>query len=52
MAHECSGPIYPTSFTLMTVPARLAGHADPWDGIYELEQEITAAAWNSIGGKR
>jgi len=49
---ELKRGVDPASLTLTTIPARLASHADPWDGIYELEQDITAAAWNSIGGKR
>jgi bifunctional non-homologous end joining protein LigD len=41
------------SFTTQTVPARLASlDKDPWDGIDDVDQAITAAAWRALGGKR
>ena len=49
---ELAHGVDPTSFTTKTVPLRLAQLArDPWHGIEEVEQAITAAAWRAVGGK-
>jgi bifunctional non-homologous end joining protein LigD len=32
--------IYPTDFTLRTVPERLETGGDPWDGILEAKQDL------------
>jgi bifunctional non-homologous end joining protein LigD len=41
------------SFTTQTVPLRLAKlKQDPWDGIDDVDQAITAASWRALGGKR
>lgn len=41
-----------SQWTTLTVPTRLAGlKKDPWDGIDDLDQAITAAAWKAVGGK-
>ena len=49
---ELAHGVDPLAFTTATVPRRLATLAtDPWAGINELEQRITAAAWRAVGGK-
>jgi bifunctional non-homologous end joining protein LigD len=35
--------IYPTDFTLRTVPERLEAGGDPWAGIFEAKQDLAAA---------
>jgi bifunctional non-homologous end joining protein LigD len=40
------------SFTTQTVPTRLANlEEDPWSGIDDVDQAITAASWRGVGGK-
>jgi bifunctional non-homologous end joining protein LigD len=49
---ELAHGVDPSTFTTQTVPARLARlNQDPWAGIDELDQAITAAAWRGVGGK-
>lgn len=49
---ELARGIDPASFTLQTVPARLGKlKRDPWAGIDELDQAITAASWRALGVK-
>jgi bifunctional non-homologous end joining protein LigD len=49
---ELAHGIDPATFTTLTVPARLAKLAkDPWQGIYDTDQAITAAMWRAVGGK-
>jgi len=41
-----------SAFTIHTIPARLAQlERDPWHGINDVDQAITAAAWRAVGGK-
>jgi len=40
--------IYPTDFTLRTVPDRLEAGGDPWDGILEAKQDLGATL--GVGG--
>ena len=40
--------VYPTDFTLRTVPDRLEREADPWDGILESKQDLGAIL--GVGG--
>jgi bifunctional non-homologous end joining protein LigD len=40
--------IYPTDFTLRTVPDRLESEGDPWDGILESKQDLGAIL--GVGG--
>jgi bifunctional non-homologous end joining protein LigD len=50
---ELAHGVEPASFTTQTVPLRLAKlKKDPWDGIDDVDQAITAAAWRALGGKR
>ena len=50
---ELAKGVDPQAFTTLTVPARLAKLAkDPWQGIYDVDQAITAATWRAVGGKR
>ena len=50
---ELAHGVDPAAFTTTTVPARLASLAkDPWHGIDDLDQAITAAAWRAVGGKK
>ena len=50
---ELAGGIDPAAFTLQSVPGRLAKlDGDPWEGIYDVDQAITAATWRAVGGKR
>src|SRR5262245_46733454 len=49
---ELKRGVDPSAFTLATTPARLASVDDPWRDIFDVEQEISAAAWRSIGGPR
>lgn len=49
---ELAHGVDPASFTTQTVPARLAKlKKDPWDGIDDLDQAITAASWRALGAK-
>ncbi|HEY5950983.1 MAG TPA: non-homologous end-joining DNA ligase [Kofleriaceae bacterium] len=49
---ELAHGVDPSSFTTQTVPQRLAGlKRDPWHGIADLDQAITAAAWRALGAK-
>ncbi|HEY5924198.1 MAG TPA: non-homologous end-joining DNA ligase [Kofleriaceae bacterium] len=49
---ELAHGVDPASFTTQTVPQRLAKLAkDPWHGIADLDQAITAAAWRALGAK-
>ena len=49
---ELAHGVDPLAFDIASVPRRLAKlPADPWKDIYDLEQSITAAAWNAVGGK-
>jgi bifunctional non-homologous end joining protein LigD len=50
---ELAKGIAPQTFTIETVPARLAKlDKDPWHGIEKVDQAITAAMWRAVGGKR
>jgi bifunctional non-homologous end joining protein LigD len=50
---ELAHGLDPRAFTTRTIPSRLGTlDHDPWDGIYDLQQAITAAAWKAVGGKR
>jgi bifunctional non-homologous end joining protein LigD len=50
---ELAHGIDPQAFTTRTVPSRLGKLArDPWDGIYDVKQAITAATWRAVGVKR
>ena len=40
--------VYPTDFTLRTVPDRLEGNGDPWDGILEAKHDLGALL--GVGG--
>ena len=40
--------IYPTDFTLRTVPDRLEAEGDPWDGILDSKQDLSAIL--GVGG--
>jgi bifunctional non-homologous end joining protein LigD len=47
---ELAQGVDPTAFTAQTIPARLAKLAkDPWHGIDDLDQAITAASWRALG---
>src|SRR6185503_7214979 len=49
---ELARGVEPLAFTTATVPRRLASlREDPWRGINDLEQRITAATWRAVGGK-
>lgn len=49
---ELAKGVDPQAFTIETVPARLAKlKKDPWEGIEDVEQAITAATWRAVGGK-
>lgn len=49
---ELAHGVDPLKWTTLTVPARLASlEKNPWDGIDDLDQAITAAAWKAVGGK-
>jgi bifunctional non-homologous end joining protein LigD len=49
---ELAHGVDPATFTTATVPPRLAAlRDDPWQGIHELRQSITAATWRAVGGK-
>lgn len=49
---ELAAGVDPQAFTTATVPRRLAGLArDPWQGMREVKQMITAGAWRAVGGK-
>jgi bifunctional non-homologous end joining protein LigD len=49
---ELARGIDPTTFTTTTIPQRLAQLAhDPWRGIDDVDQTITAAAWRALGTK-
>ena len=50
---ELAHGVDPLSFDTRTVPLRLSKlKKDPWDGIDDVDQAITAAAWKAVGGKR
>ncbi|HEX4449453.1 MAG TPA: non-homologous end-joining DNA ligase [Kofleriaceae bacterium] len=50
---ELAHGIDPLAFTTQTIPARLGAlERDPWQGIYEHDQAITAAMWKAVGAKR
>jgi bifunctional non-homologous end joining protein LigD len=49
---ELAKGVDPTAWDIKTVPVRLASlKKDPWAGIDDLDQAITAAAWRALGGK-
>jgi bifunctional non-homologous end joining protein LigD len=49
---ELARGIDPQSFTIASIPPRLAQLAeDPWAGMSDVSQSITAAAWKAVGGK-
>ena len=49
---ELAHGVDPAQWTTLTVPARLASlKNDPWAGIDDVDQAITAAAWKAVGGK-
>jgi len=49
---ELAAGVDPAAFTTRTVPKRLGElKEDPWRGINETQQSITAAAWRALGGK-
>lgn len=49
---ELAHGVDPESFTTQTVPARLAAlDDDPWSGIDDVDQAITAASWRALGAK-
>jgi bifunctional non-homologous end joining protein LigD len=49
---ELAHGVEPAAFTTKTVPQRLAGlKQDPWHGIDDVDQAITAAAWRALGAK-
>ena len=43
MSWEELESIYPTDFTLRTVPERLEAGGDPWARIFEAKQDLAAA---------
>jgi bifunctional non-homologous end joining protein LigD len=47
---ELAAGVDPAAFTLASVPRRLAGLADPWRAIHDVDQAITARAWRAVGG--
>ncbi|HTL38365.1 MAG TPA: non-homologous end-joining DNA ligase [Kofleriaceae bacterium] len=50
---ELAHGVDPASFTTQSIPLRLAKlKRDPWAGIADVDQAITAAAWRALGGKR
>lgn len=50
---ELAHGVDPSRLTTASVPRRLATlQDDPWAGIHEVEQAITAHAWRTVGGKR
>lgn len=49
---ELAHGVDPQAFTTATVPLRLVKlKKDPWHGIDDADQAITAAAWRALGGK-
>ncbi len=49
---ELAAGVDPAAFTIASVPPRLAQLAkDPWEGMLEITQSITAATWKAVGGK-
>jgi bifunctional non-homologous end joining protein LigD len=49
---ELAHGVEPGAFTTQTVPQRLAAlKHDPWRGIADLDQAITAATWRALGAK-
>ncbi len=49
---ELAHGVDPSQFTIETVPQRLAKlKKDPWEGIDDLDQAITAASWRALGAK-
>jgi bifunctional non-homologous end joining protein LigD len=50
---ELAHGVDPASFTTQSVPLRLAKlKRDPWAGIDDVDQAISAASWRALGGKR
>jgi len=50
---ELAHGVDPKVFTTSTIPARLGRlERDPWKGIYEHEQSITAATWKAVGATK
>jgi len=48
---ELAHGVDPATFTMTTVPKRLATLTDPWKMIGHVKQSITASAWRAVGGK-
>jgi bifunctional non-homologous end joining protein LigD len=49
---ELAHGVDPQAFTTQTIPQRLAKlKKDPWAGIDDVDQAITAATWRAVGGK-
>src|SRR6185295_13949322 len=49
---ELAHGVDPSGFTTATVPRRMIElRVDPWRGLGELRQSITAAAWRAVGGR-
>jgi bifunctional non-homologous end joining protein LigD len=49
---ELAHGVNPATFTMHTTPRRLAQLAnDPWRGIYDVKQSVTAATWRAVGRK-
>jgi bifunctional non-homologous end joining protein LigD len=49
---ELAHGVDPLAFNTASVPRRLANLAeDPWKGIYDVKQAITAQTWRAVGGK-
>ncbi|HEU0035451.1 MAG TPA: non-homologous end-joining DNA ligase [Kofleriaceae bacterium] len=49
---ELAHGVDPLAFNTATVPRRLANlESDPWKGINDIKQAITAATWKAVGGK-
>jgi bifunctional non-homologous end joining protein LigD len=42
----------PAAFTMQSVPRHLANlKEDPWTGIYDVKQAVSAATWRALGRK-
>jgi bifunctional non-homologous end joining protein LigD len=49
---ELASGVDPATYTIRSVPGRLGKlPRDPWAGIGDADQAITAAAWRAVGGK-